>query len=348
MKALTFEGEKTIRHSTVPDPGIVEPTDVVVRVELTAICGSDMHVFHGRERGLDHGTVMGHEFVGRVVETGREVDGLAVDDLVVSPFTTSCGSCFYCRNGLTARCVDGQLFGWVEDGRGLHGAQAEYVRVPLAESTLMQVPEGVSVEQALLLGDVLSTGYHCALQAGVQPGGTYVVVGCGPVGLMAIASAVDLGAERVFAVDSVPRRLTLAEWLGGTAIELGSTDPVAVVKDATEGRGADAVLEAVGNASAHRSAFELVRAGGTISVVGVHNEAQFAFTPMELYDRNLTYRVGRCPARSLMGQLVQMVRSRDRELTSILTHRVPLERGPEGYEIFDAKQDGCIKVVLTP
>jgi len=348
VKALVFEDVSMIRLAEVPDPTPREATDVVVRVELTAICGSDMHVYHGRERGLDAGTVMGHEFIGTVVETGHEIKSLSKGDRVLSPFSTSCGSCFFCRQGLTARCVEGQLYGWVEGGEGLHGAQAEYVRVPLAESTLVGIPEDVSPGQALLLGDVLSTGFFCAQQAGVRPGGIYAVIGCGPVGLMAVASAIELGAERVFAVDRVASRLGFAERLGATAIDLDASDPTEVVREATDGRGADGVLEAVGNASAHRSALRLVRPGGTISVVGVHNEEQFAFTPTELYDRNLTYRVGRCPARSVAEQAIPLVRRRGFELEAVLTHRLALEQGPEAYELFDTKSDGCVKVALSP
>ena len=186
MKALTFAGEQTIEHTAVPDPKIEAAGDAIVRVRQCAICGSDMHVYHGRETGLDHGTVMGHEFVGEIVERGREVTAFKKGDRVVSPFTTSCGRCRFCRIGLTARCVESQLYGWVEGGHGLHGGQAEYVRVPLADSTLLAIPEGVDEADALLAGDVLSTGYFCASNAGAGPDRVCAVVGCGPVGLMAI------------------------------------------------------------------------------------------------------------------------------------------------------------------
>ena len=165
LRALTFNGERDIRCESVHDPEIREASDVIVRIELAAICGSDLHVYHEREKGLDHGTVMGHEFVGEVVEAGAAAGNIAKGTRVLSPFSTSCGDCFYCRAGLTARCRRGELFGWVEKGRGLHGAQAQYVRVPLADGTLVPVPNEVSAEEALLLGDVLSTGYSCAKRA---------------------------------------------------------------------------------------------------------------------------------------------------------------------------------------
>ncbi|MDX1388740.1 MAG: alcohol dehydrogenase family protein [Acidobacteriota bacterium] len=348
MRALTFQGKKTIRIEQVPDPEIREPTDVIVRVGLTAICGSDMHVYHGRESGLDNGTIMGHEFVGEVVETGSGVTTLAQGARVVSPFTTSCGRCYFCTIGLTARCVSGQLYGWVEKGEGLHGAQAEYVRVPMADSTLLPIPEGLSDDEALLAGDVLSTGYFCAQMAGVGPDGVYAIVGCGPVGLMAAVASRELGAGRLFAVDRVPERLGLAGSFGATPVDAGAEDPVAVIRDATEGRGVDAVLEAVGSPSAGKLAYDLVRPGGTISVVGVHNEDGFAFSPADAYDKNLTYRVGRCPARHIMPQVMPLLEERKYDVTAILSHRWPLERGAEGYVLFDEKKDGCTKIALLP
>ena len=348
MKAITFRGERRLTYEEVDDPRIVEPTDAIVRIELAAVCGSDLHVYHGRERGLDSGTVMGHEFVGEVVERGPGAASLAVGTKVFCPFTTSCGACYFCRTGLTSRCESGQLFGWVEAGAGLHGGQAEQVRVPLAASSLMAIPADLSPEIGLLLGDVLSTGWFCAEQAGIEPGGIYVVLGCGPVGLCAILAARELGAEQMYAVDRVPERLELARRLGATTIDLDGEDPLSVVLDATAGRGADAVLEGVGNEPAHRLAYDLLRPGGTISVVGMHTEARFAFTPAETYDKNLTYRVGRCPARRMMEQLLPRVRSLAADPAAIITHRLPLADGVEAYRIFDEKRDGCVKVVLKP
>jgi threonine dehydrogenase-like Zn-dependent dehydrogenase len=348
VKALTFHGKKTIELENVPDPEILAPSDVIVKVSLTAICGSDMHVYHEREKGLDRGTVMGHEFVGEVVETGGKVASLKKGDRVVSPFTTNCGRCHFCTIGLTARCVEGGLFGWVEKGEGLQGAQAEYVRVPLADSTLYPIPADVADDAALLAGDILSTGYFCAQMAGVGPRGVYAVVGCGPVGLMAIVGAREQGAQHLFALDLVPERLARAESFGATAVNVETGDPPAVVREATGGRGVDAVLEVVGSPSAGKLAYELVRPGGTIAVVGVHNEKGFSFSPADAYDKNLTYRVGRCSARHLIPRLMPLLQTGKCDVTSILSHRWPLERGVEGYTLFDEKRDGCTKVVLTP
>jgi len=348
VRALTYRGPGSVRSESIADPRILEPADALVRVEATAICGSDLHVYEGRERGLDEGTVLGHEFCGRIAEVGSAVSGFRPGDRVVSPFTTSCGRCFFCARGLTARCPSGRLFGWVEKGAGLHGGQADLVRVPMADSTLCAVPADVAPERALFLGDVLATGHHGASLAGAGPGVVTAVIGCGPVGLAAILCARELGAQTVLAVDTVPERLALAARFGARSVDARSEDPAAAVKSATDGRGADAVLEAVGSPAAGSLAFALVRPGGTIAVVGVHHESQFAFSPADAYDKNLTYRTGRCPARGLMETVLPIVRSRGDDLARMITHRLPLDEGPEAYALFAAKRDGCIKVVLTP
>src|SRR6478736_9316246 len=211
MHALTFGGNKIIDYSIVSDPQLLQPTDAIVKITMAGICGSDLHVYHGRERGLDHGTVMGHEFTGIVEEAGSDVKKFKKGARVLSPFTTSCGECFYCRIGLTCRCEKGNLFGWVEKGHGLHGAQSQYIRVPMADSTLLPLSDDLTEKKGLLLGDVFSTGYFCAENAEIRPNATYAVIGCGPVGLMAILAAKHLGAEKLFAVDVIPERLAIAE-----------------------------------------------------------------------------------------------------------------------------------------
>lgn len=348
MQALTFQGKETLRYESIPDPRIEAPTDVIVKVHACAICGSDLHPYFEREQGLDHGCAMGHEFVGEVIERGKSVRNLQIGDRVMSPFTTSCGECFYCRRGLTCRCERGQLFGWRSQGRGLHGGQAEYVRVPMAGQTLVRIPEGLPEETALLLGDILSTGYFCADQAGIRPDEVQVVVGCGPVGLMTIWAARKLGAERLYAVDSVPARLAQAAAWGATPINFLEENPVDVVRAATQGRGADAVMEVVGNHSAGRSAFELLRPGGVFSAVGVCTDQQLAFSPVEAYDKNLTYKVGRCPARHYMERLVEPAIAEAGKLNAVFTHRAPLSQGVESYRMFAGRTDDCLKVLLTP
>ncbi|MDX1502691.1 MAG: alcohol dehydrogenase catalytic domain-containing protein, partial [Thermoanaerobaculia bacterium] len=302
MQALTFHGPGRVRCETVPDPVLRGPDEALVRVTTTAICGSDLHPYRGREKGLDPGTVLGHEFVGVVEEATAEAP--AVGQRVAAPFSTSCGDCFFCRRGLTSRCERGQLFGWIEEGDGLHGGQAELVRVPLARSSLTPIPEGVSDEAALLAGDVLSTGFYCAEMAEVSAGDRVAVIGCGPVGLMAILAARELGAERVLAIDTVAERRELAAGLGAEAVDPAAGEAVERVREATSGRGADAVLEAVGSPQASRLAIDLVRPGGTVAAAGFHTESRFAFGPGEAYDKNLTYRAGRCPARHYLGRLL--------------------------------------------
>ena len=348
MKALTFYGKQKIKYETVEDPQIESPDDIIVEVKLTAICGSDLHVYHEREIGLDLGTVMGHEFVGEVVDVGKGVVNFVKGDSVLCPFTTNCCDCFFCKKNLPCRCTKGQLFGWVENGAGLHGGQAEFVRVPLSDATLLKKPLDVTFEEALLLGDILSTGYFCADMTNIQPEGVYVVVGCGPVGLLAILSAKELGAESVYAIDSIDYRLDLARKYGAIPINFQKEDTVGIVKEATYNRGADAVMEVVGSIEAGRLAYELVRSGGIISVVGVHTEQYIAFSPVEAYDKNITFVTGRCPARYYMEKLIPLVQKKKYDLSAIISHRLPLTSGVEGYKIFDQKLDNCTKVVLEP
>jgi threonine dehydrogenase-like Zn-dependent dehydrogenase len=309
MRALTFQNEREVAVETVDDPRLETALDAIVRVQLCAVCGSDLHVYHGREQGMDPHCVMGHEFLGEVVEVGADVRQLKP---------------------------------------GQRASQAEYVRVPLADSTLVPLTDQLDDREALLLGDVLSTGYFCAEQASIQKGGCWVVVGCGPVALCSILAARELGAERIFAIDRVPDRLALATAFGADALNFETQDLRAEILEATQGRGADAVLEGVGNSAAHRTALELLRPGGVLSVVGVHNEPLFSFSPTEAYDKNLTYRVGRCPARRLAGELAPFAARQSSSLRQLWTHEMPLEDAAKAYSIFDEKRDGCIKVALKP
>jgi len=347
MQALVFEEIEKVAVVSVPEPRVEAAGDVLLRVEVAGLCGSDLHVWHGRERGLDAGTVMGHEYVGRVVERGPEVEGLAIGARVAGSFTTSCGDCFYCRNRLPARCQRGELFGWREGGRGLHGAQAEYLRVPLAESTLVEVPAGCEPEAALFAGDVLATGFFAAELAQVGEGAIAVVLGCGPVGLCAVLGALAAGAERVFAVDAVAGRLELAESFGAEPLRLDGGPRVAV-KEATSGRGADAVLECVGSPEATRLAVDLVRPGGAVGAVGVHTEERFSFPPGEAYDKNLTYAAGRCPARRYLEGLLGGLAEGRWDPTPIISHRLPLTAGQDAYRMFAERREGCTKIVFLP
>lgn len=312
--------------------------------------------------------------MGVVAAVGEQVSGLVVGDRVASPFTSCCGDCFYCRKGATCRCchAHAHLFGWVSQGeeqlpaehrRGLQGSQAQYVRVPLAASTLMKLPDDVSDEAGLLLGDILSTAFFCAERGGVGAGDTVAVMGCGPVGLLTVMAAKHLGAETVFAIDAVPERLALAEQLGARPLRLktvaaaddsAGTGPltqdaiIGAIHDATDGRGADVVLEAVGANSALQLAYDIVRPMGTISSVGVNTSPAFPFSPTQAYDKNITFRCGRCPARAVMERLLPLVRQGVLPLERIFTHRMPLSRGTEAYDIFARRLDGAVKIVLDP
>jgi threonine dehydrogenase-like Zn-dependent dehydrogenase len=358
MRGLTFEGIESVRfRNDLPDPTIIDSTDVVVRVLKAGICGSDLHQFHGREP-VRAGTIPGHEFAAEVIETGKDVKQFRVGDRVFSPFTTSCGTCFYCENHLSARCSSWQLFGYLppldkpDVGRGIQGAQAEFLRVPLADSTLLPLVDGVSMEAAVLLGDNFTTGFFCADMGNIQPDGITVVIGCGSVGLCAIVAAKHLGAEHVVAVDYVNDRKRRATRLG--ALACSPDDAVDVISELASKQnrpGADTVLEAVGILPAQELAFQLVRPGGTISAVGMHTSKTFAFSPNDAYNKNITYRAGRCPVRSYLDTLVKKVQ--DQELIvpehEIITHaNVSLKDGPTAYDQFSQRKDDCVKVLLDP
>ena len=345
MRAVCFRGMEDVAVETLADPGIETPGDAVVEVTTAGLCGSDLHPYFGRETGLDPGTAMGHEFVGKVVATGDEVLGFAPGDRVCAPFSTSCGTCYFCVSGLTSRCEQAQLFGWRSGGQGLHGGQAQYVRVPLADGTLVALPEAVTDDTALLLGDNLSTGYFCARLAGVGPDGVYGVIGCGTVGLLAICWAKRLGAQQVIAIDLVASRRDRAAALGAETCA-DEEEFKASISEASDGRGADAIMELVGLPAAQRLAWETVRPGGTLSVIGCHSEPHFAFSPADAYDKNLVYRTGRCPARHLMPRLARELAREPMDLQWCTTHRFSLDDGVRAYEVFAGHQDGCVKAVL--
>ena len=346
MRAVCFESPENVSVRSIDDSKIECSGDAIVQVSIAGLCGSDIHAFFGRESGLDVGTAMGHEFVGHVIAVGDDVRNYNVGDRVCAPFTTNCGHCFYCRSGLTSRCQHGQLFGWRESSVGLHGGQAEQVRVPLADSTLMKVPNHITDETALLLGDNLSTAHFCASMADIQNDGVYAVVGCGTVGLLTIAAAKRLGADQIIAVDLSPARLAIAKQLGATVFNDGA-EAIATAQRLTDGRGADAVMELVGLPAAQRLAVDLVRPGGTLSVIGCHCTPNFAFSPVEAYDKNLTYRTGRCPARHIMTDLAKDLSESSFDLSWCITHQFDLDDAVEAYDTFAHRKDNCIKAVIN-
>ena len=344
MKGVCFKSVGEIETLEMADPEIEQPGDAILKVTMAGLCGSDLHVFHGREVGVDQGTVMGHEVVGEVVAVGSDVNSLKVGDMAFAPFTTNCGNCYYCKSGLTARCVNGQLFGWREDARGLHGCQSELVRVPLADGTLKKKPAGLSDVSALLLADNFSTGFFCAEMADITPEKTCVVIGCGTVGLLAIIAAKHLGAEKLYAIDPVPERRKEAESLGATPLTPDTA--AAVIVSATDGRGADSVMELVGNPAAQELAYQVMRPGGTMSVVGCHCTPHFAFSPIDAFDKNLTYRTGRCSARHYMDKLTDRVAGGEFKIDSFVTHHFSVNDSVRAYDVFSNRKDGCVKAVF--
>ncbi|WP_396625133.1 alcohol dehydrogenase catalytic domain-containing protein [Luteitalea sp.] len=344
MQGVCFRGVGEVAWQEVAEPRLERPTDAIVAVEMAGLCGSDLHPYFGRETGLDPGTVMGHEFVGRVLEAGSGVTSVRPGDRVYAPFSTSCGTCATCRTGLTSRCEHGQLFGWISGGVGLHGGQAERVRVPLAEGTLKAVSAGLSSEAALLLGDNLGTAWYCAELAELRPDSVVVVIGCGSVGLLGIMAAQAEGVTRIVAVDPVPERRARAEALGVVACAPGP-DVARLVASLGGARGADSVMEFVGLSAAQRLAWEVLRPGGVMAVIGCHS-APFAFSPSEAYDKNLTYRTGRCPARRQMERLTERVMRDLPHVAQVITHRFAPQDCVRAYDVFAHQRDGCVKAVF--
>lgn len=350
MKAITFHGVGDVRAEHVADPKVVDPTDVVLRVTTSAVCGSDLHQYHGRGGGLvQTGAIMGHEFMGVVEETGAAVRAVRPGDRVVVPFSVSCGHCDWCRRRLptqcttTGRAVFGGRFGHV-----FGGGQAERVRVPYADHLCEKVPAEMSDDDALFLGDILSTAFCCAENGGIRPGDTVAVFGAGPVGLLAVQSAQLFGPARVFAVDRVDYRLALAEELGAEPVSLDAGDPAEQLRSRTGGRGPDVVLECVGHETPFTQAIQAVRAGGTVSSVGVYVEPSMGFPAREAFFKDLTLKMGICNARNYMTPLLPLVQLGKLRPARIITHTMPLAEAPRGYAIFDRKEDRAIKVMLKP
>jgi threonine dehydrogenase-like Zn-dependent dehydrogenase len=289
---------------------------------------------------------MGHEFTGVIEEAGSDMKKFKNGARVLSPFTTSCGECFYCLIGLTCRCEKGNLFGWMNKGKGLHGAQATYIRVPMADSTLLPLSADLNEKKGLLVGDVFSTGYFCADNATITPKNLYAVIGCGPVGLMAILAAKHLGAEKLFAVDPVPERLELAKKFGAVPLNPSTTNIKQEIFENNFGRGVDAVMEVVGSGETLKLAIDILRPGGIISSVGVYTAKHFSFSPGEAYDKNLIYKSGRCPARFYSEKLLREQVPQRYAIEDIITHQFSLREGAKAYKVFDKKMDNCIKAVL--
>lgn len=390
MRATCWEGAKHIKVEDVPDPKILNDGDAVVRITSTAICGSDLHLFNGFMPTMEHGDVLGHEFMGEVVEVGKKVKNLKTGDRVVVPFPISCGQCWSCKNDLWSLCENSNPNAWIAEKMmghspagvfgyshmlgGFAGGQAEYARVPFADVGPLKVPSDLTDDQVLFLSDIFPTGYMGAEMCGIKRGDTIAVWGCGPVGQFAIASARLLGAETVIAIDRIPYRLKVAREGAGADITINyeETNVLEALKELTGGRGPDACIDAVGleahapglqglydrakqsmrlendRIPALRQAIMSCRNGGTVSIVGVYSGFDDKFPLGSLMNRSLTIRSGQCHVHKYMKPLLEHIQKGDIDPSFIITHRIKLEDAAAGYDIFNHKEDECLKVVLQP
>jgi alcohol dehydrogenase len=346
MRATVLEGPRLVTLRDVPDPVLPGPEGVVVTVEATAICGSDLHLYHDAPTGS--GIQLGHEAIGTVAEVGDHVRSLEAGDRVLVSGVIGCGVCGPCRAGQPHTCLAGKsaAFGTTP---GLPGGQAEALAVPFADLFALRIPEGVADEEAVLLTDILPTGYLGAVRAEIGPGATVVVVGLGPVGVMALRCAALFGPARILAVDTVPERLARAERLGAEPIDATVAPGSVQVLEATGGRGADSVIEAVGADATVADALACAATGGTVSVVGVNLSPAMSFPMGMVFLKSLTLRTIFAPVPGTWPALVPLVQSGHFEgLADTFTHRMGLSRVPDAYELFDSRADGVLKILLTP
>jgi alcohol dehydrogenase len=343
VKAVVLHGPGDVGIDDVPDPEIEEPGDAIVRVNATAICGADLFPFHGLTPGFENGTVLGHEFAGEVVETGPAVTAVRAGDRVVNTSMISDGTCPYCRAGQVTQCTGRSLFGYSGVYPRLDGGQAELVRVPQADRTLLPLPAGVSDEASVFLADILPTGYASVVRGGVEVGDTVAVVGCGPVGLMAVLCAVGV-AGRVIAIDGIPARRELAAGFGAEAVAPEGAAPA--MDAATEGLGADVVIEAAGSPGGLDAALRLARGRGTVSVVGAHFEPDYPLDNALMFERELTLRFTIGDPTRDGKRLLDLLAQGRLDPAAVITHRLPLADAAEAYRLFDSRE--ATKVVMTP
>ncbi len=347
MRALVFKDVGTVELVDVPKPRIQESGDALVRVTRSAICGSDLHVVHGRIPGMSPGGILGHEFVGVVEAVDGGVGRFAEGDRVVGSFTIPCGECWYCGRRLFSRCPDQRVFGYGSFFGDVAGAQAEYVRVPAADLVLHAVADTMSDEQALFVGDIFTTGFDCASEARIEQGDVVAIVGCGPVGLMAILGSRGFEPSTIYAVDTVSERLEMAQTLGAIPVNPNEVHVPSFIQDRTGGRGADAVLECVGLVAALLECIDIARAGGRISVIGVHSDQELALPLNTTFIKAIDLKF--CGTANIIGrwdESLAMVSSGAVHPEAIISHRLALEEGVRGYRLFDRRE--ALKVVLTP
>jgi 2-desacetyl-2-hydroxyethyl bacteriochlorophyllide A dehydrogenase len=344
MQAVTFQAPGEVRIEERPEPEVSARDDAVVRVEATGVCGSDLHIYHGRVV-IEPGFTLGHEFVGTVVAAGDGVTDVAEGDRVLGCYCTACGNCFFCRRGDFHQCDEGRVFGHGKTLGSLQGAQAERVLVPHANLTLRRVPEGMPDDAALFAGDVMGTGWHAVDQAGIRPGDSAAVLGLGPVGLCAVQAARAAGAALVIAIDSVEDRLGVAADLGAEVVHLTEGDPSAAVKRATDGRGVDAAIDAVGHADALELACRLARKAGTVVAIGVYAERIHVHMGI-VWIKALTLRTGQANVIGHVDRVLAMMASGVLDPRPLVTHHMKLADASEAYAVYDRRE--ALKIVLTP
>jgi 2-desacetyl-2-hydroxyethyl bacteriochlorophyllide A dehydrogenase len=344
MRAVTFQAPEQVRIEEKPDPQLSAADDALIRIEASGICGSDLHIYHGRVP-VEAGFTIGHEFVGTVVAAGEDVERVAVGDRVLGTFHTACATCASCLRGDYHRCRNGQTFGHGKNLGDLQGAQAETLLVPRANLTLRRVPEGMSADVALFAGDVMGTGYHAVAHAGMRSGDTVAVLGLGPVGLCAVQAAIAGGAVKVFAVDTVAERLEMAQRFGATPLHLAEDDPKKAVRAATEGLGVDVVVDAVGDPGPLALAVSLVRDAGTVSGIGAY--AGKGEVPLGLaWLKGLQLRLGLANVIAHVDRVLALIEAGKLDPSPLVTHHMPLDQAAEAYEVYDNRE--ALKIVLTP
>lgn len=380
MKALTYRGPSKVKVADKPHPRIEHPNDIVLRITRTAICGSDLHLYHGLVPDTRVGTTFGHEFAGVVEEVGPGVTTLQRGDRVVVPFNIACGACFYCQRGLTSVCdssnpssdMVGGVYGYSHTTGGYEGGQAEYVRVPFADVGPMKIPDDMHEEDVLFLSDILPTGYQAAEMGDIKPGETVCIFGAGPVGLMTMQSAWLMGAGRVIVVDHLDYRLEFARrWADVETVDFedaGKADVVGRLKRMTGGHGPDVCIDAVGceasgsamhkllgmslmqagAATAVAWSIQAVRRGGNVVLIGVYGPPWNLVPIGDAMNKGITIRAAQCNVKRYMPHLLEHIRAGRLDPKSIISHRLPLEEAPHAYRIFARKQEQCIKCVLLP
>jgi len=344
MRAVTFQAPGEVLVSDVPEPSMSDPRDAIVRIEASGVCGSDLHIYHGRVQ-IEPGFTIGHEYVGTVLAAGDQVDSVGVGDRVLGCFQTACGRCYFCRRGWFHKCDRSRTFGHGATLGSLPGTQAEQALVPNADLVLRRVPEGMSDEVALFAGDVMGTGYHAVIESDMRPGDVAAVLGLGPVGLCAVQAARAAGAAHVLAVDSVPARLEMARSFGARAVHLSDGDPRAAARELTDGRGVDVCVEAVGDPRALDLALRLTRKRGTVQAVGVYAERAEVHMGL-LWIKALRLGSGHANVLGHIDSVLAMMSAGVLDPAPLVTHHMDLQEAPEAYAVYDRRE--ALKIVLRP